>query len=426
MFKNKLQLSLLLTIVFVISIISATAVVAFFQSAETVSATVVKNWVLELLIRDTGFAVRGNADQQYFNSPDAMEMYNKSGASVNAGAPVILYTTSHVIAALQNDNDGAALTLTSTLSTEEGYFGIVLEVDSLGRSTTTAIRDTGAVAFYGLDHLGNDFTETLTITSYDANGQDMGYTDLQWTSHKLWTQIDSVVVTDLTSNAACSVKVDAYYFGAVNTTTTASDPLIFGVTDAAIADEAAGNVKLLGLIGSVAVDSAELINPGDYLGQSAVAGHAHKVTDADSAFAIAMFVHRRGDTRSIIPAMLLNLQDAFQNRLDDTITATGAWTWSAEQTFQDDLVIEDTLRVGWPRIEGTGAIGQVAFDDSTRKAVYVAGVSNLDYVFVSRWGDVYTDSLSFAANAIADTVFITANVANSDTVLYLIFKGERQ
>ncbi len=93
----------------------------------------------------------------------------------------------------------------------------------------------------------------------------------------------------------------------VTTTTSASDPMIYGVVaSASIADATFGRIQVLGKTVSLKVDGTTDIAIGDYLTSFTSAGIAAKAGANQIAFAIALEAYTADDSNGVIDALLIN------------------------------------------------------------------------------------------------------------------------
>lgn len=90
------------------------------------------------------------------------------------------------------------------------------------------------------------------------------------------------------------------------TTTTASDPLVFGVlASASVTNNSNGMVQTLGKNISVKVDGTTDIAIGDFLTTFTTAGIAQKAVAGQTAFAIALEAYTTNDSNGVIDALLI-------------------------------------------------------------------------------------------------------------------------
>jgi len=91
----------------------------------------------------------------------------------------------------------------------------------------------------------------------------------------------------------------------VTTTTTAGDPLVFGMVDETIANGASGHVLIRGKTTALKVDGTVDIAVGDLLSTSTTAGVAKKAASGETAFAVALEDYTADDANGIIDALLI-------------------------------------------------------------------------------------------------------------------------
>ena len=344
---------------FVLMVIATIFVMFVAFQSSSVSISNFQQWIHRCFITPTNVALSGNVDQQFWNAPRIAKLYNKNGSTIYEGSPVKLDTTGIIVCDLQIDTIN--LTVDDDLSGEEGYFTLVIEVDSLGTSSTV---DTATIQITGTDQDGNAQVDLIDINSRDGAGVYQGSSarNIKYTSSFIWKTVTAAYMADQPGiNAACSLRVVAKPFGSIVAASGAGDINVIGTAVAdSIEDEAAGNVHLRGTFGIARVDSTNTvtIEVGSKLGLSGTSGFVRSVSTADSAFAIALKPHRRGDGQTVIPVLFedtKNLLNGYSiaNIADGAVVITESDSSSA---FRGDVDISGLLTADSLIIEGDAHI----------------------------------------------------------------------
>lgn len=157
--------------------------------------------------------------------------------------------------------------------------------------------------------LGNNFignTLTKAINDAGTNTRMVGNTGvrLDATMNKDYRYMKNTSGGALAAGDVVILKAVANS-DEVTTTTTGGDNKVFGIAVGAIANNAYGDIQILGKTTLLKVDGTTDIAIGDFLSTYTAAGIAAKATAGQTAFAIALEAYATDDSAGVIDALLI-------------------------------------------------------------------------------------------------------------------------